>query len=43
MRFAPKLNFRVDPSFAEAARIDGLLARERASLARVREDDDGAV
>jgi ribosome-binding factor A len=42
---APKLSFRVDSSFAEAARIDDLLARERASLARAQErheDDDGA-
>jgi ribosome-binding factor A len=48
MRFAPRLSFRVDSSFAEAARIDGLLARERASLARAHEDDaheddDGAL
>jgi ribosome-binding factor A len=47
MRFAPNLTFRVDASFAEAARIDSLLARERASLARAhedsREDDDGAL
>ena len=48
MRFAPQLNFRADLSFAEAARIDRLLARERASLARAHhaparahEDDDG--
>jgi len=50
MRFAPKLTFRIDSSFAEATRIDTLLARERASLAAAREDlahtpedDDGAV
>jgi len=43
LRFAPRLTFRVDASFAEAARIDSLLERERASLARAREDDDGAV
>jgi ribosome-binding factor A len=46
MRFAPKLDFRFDSSFAEAARIDSLLARERASLARVHErheDDDGTL
>jgi ribosome-binding factor A len=46
MRFAPKLDFRFDSSFAEAARIDSLLARERASLARAHErheDDDGTL
>jgi ribosome-binding factor A len=41
LKYAPTLSFRVDPSFAEAARIDALLARERATLDRVREDDDG--
>jgi ribosome-binding factor A len=41
LKYAPTLSFRVDPSFAEAARIDALLARERASLERAREDDDG--
>jgi ribosome-binding factor A len=41
LKYAPTLSFRVDPSFAEAARIDALLARERASLERTREDDDG--
>lgn len=43
LKFAPKLSFQVDRSFAEAARIDGLLAQERATLARIHEDDDGAV
>jgi ribosome-binding factor A len=42
LKYAPTLSFRVDPSFAEAARIDALLARERASLDRAREDDDVA-
>jgi ribosome-binding factor A len=42
LKYAPTLVFRVDPSFAEAARIDALLARERASLDQAREDDDGA-
>jgi ribosome-binding factor A len=42
LKYAPTLSFRVDPSYAEAARIDALLARERATLDRVREDDDGA-
>ena len=41
LKYAPSLTFQVDPSFAEAARIDTLLARERASLERAREDDDG--
>jgi ribosome-binding factor A len=41
LKYAPTLSFRVDPSFAEAARIDALLARERAELERAREDDDG--
>jgi ribosome-binding factor A len=41
LRYAPTLSFRVDPSFAEATRIEALLARERALLASVREDDDG--
>jgi ribosome-binding factor A len=41
LKYAPTLSFRVDPSFAEAARIDALLARERASLEQAREDDDG--
>jgi ribosome-binding factor A len=41
LKYAPTLSFRVDPSFAEAARIDDLLARERATLERARGDDDG--
>ncbi|HEX5079884.1 MAG TPA: 30S ribosome-binding factor RbfA [Geminicoccaceae bacterium] len=41
LKYAPTLSFRLDPSFAEAARIDALLARERASLERTREDGDG--
>ena len=43
LKYAPNLSFQADPSFAEAARIDSLLARERATLARAQEDDDGAV
>jgi ribosome-binding factor A len=43
LKYAPTLSFRVDPSFAEAARIDALLARERATLDRAREDDDGSA
>jgi ribosome-binding factor A len=41
LKYAPTLVFRSDPSFAEAARIDALLARERETLDRAREDDDG--
>lgn len=41
LKYAPTLSFRLDPSFAEAARIDALVARERATLERAREDDDG--
>ena len=41
LKYAPSLSFQIDLSFAEAARIDALLARERASLERAREDDDG--
>jgi ribosome-binding factor A len=41
LKYAPTLVFRSDPSFAEAARIDALLARERETLDRTREDDDG--
>lgn len=43
LKFAPSLSFRADASFAEAARIDRLLARERARLAGAQEDDDGAL
>ncbi|MEM7026104.1 MAG: 30S ribosome-binding factor RbfA [Pseudomonadota bacterium] len=42
LKYAPNLSFQADSSFAEAARIEGLLASERATLARVREDDDGS-
>ncbi len=41
LKYAPTLSFRVDSSFAEATRIEALLARERATLASAREDDDG--
>ena len=43
LKYAPELSFQVDPSFAEAARIDAILARERASPTRREEDDDGPV
>jgi ribosome-binding factor A len=43
LKYAPELSFQVDPSFAEAARIDAILARERASPSRREEDDDGPV
>lgn len=40
LKYAPDLLFRVDTSFEEAARIDRLLASERARLEREREDED---
>jgi ribosome-binding factor A len=40
LKYAPELHFRVDPAFAQAARIDALLAEERAALARLHEDQD---
>jgi len=43
LKYAPELSFQLDPSFAEAARIDAILARERASPSRREEDDDGPV
>ena len=42
LKYAPDLAFRADRSFAEAARIEALLARERAAVLSDREDDDGA-
>jgi ribosome-binding factor A len=42
LKYAPDLAFRADRSFAEAARIETLLARERAAVESDREDDDGA-
>jgi ribosome-binding factor A len=41
LKYAPELSFRADPSFDEAARIEGLLAAERSTLERWHEDDDG--
>jgi len=43
LKYAPELSFQADRSFSEAARIEGLLAAERRTLERQREDDDGAV
>ena len=40
LKYAPQLAFQCDPSFAQAARIEALLAEERATLARLHEDDD---
>ena len=40
LKYAPDLAFRPDRSFAEAAHIEALLARERAAVGRD-EDDDG--
>ncbi|HEX2477781.1 MAG TPA: 30S ribosome-binding factor RbfA [Geminicoccaceae bacterium] len=43
LKYAPDLTFRPDRSFAEAARIEMLLAEERAAVgAASHEDDDGA-
>ena len=46
LKFAPKLRFRLDPSFDEAGRIEALLRRPEisADIARAarREEDDGA-
>ena len=42
LKYAPDLSFRPDRSFAEAARIEALLATERTAVGRDREDDDGA-
>jgi ribosome-binding factor A len=42
LKYAPDLAFRADRSFAEAARIEALLIRERAAVEADREDDDGA-
>ena len=43
LKYAPDLEFRADPSFAEAARIEALLARERAAVGSDREDGDDAT
>jgi ribosome-binding factor A len=43
LKYAPDLAFRPDRSFAEATRIETLLAQERAAVgAASHEDDDGA-
>jgi ribosome-binding factor A len=42
LKYAPDLTFKPDRSFAEAAQIEALLARERSAVDREREDDDGA-
>jgi ribosome-binding factor A len=41
LKYAPDLAFRADRSFAEAARIDALLAQEHAAVRSDSEDDDG--
>ena len=42
LKYAPDLTFRPDRSFAEAARIEALLAEERAAVGfEDREDDHG--
>ena len=40
LKYAPDLLFRLDSSFEEAARVDRLLAIERARLQRQHEDED---
>jgi ribosome-binding factor A len=42
LKYAPELEFRPDRSFAEAARIEALLAKERTAVGREREDENGA-
>ncbi|MDX1540831.1 MAG: 30S ribosome-binding factor RbfA [Geminicoccaceae bacterium] len=42
LKYAPDLRFRQDESLAEAARIDALLAAERARFRPTDGDDDGA-
>jgi ribosome-binding factor A len=41
LKYAPDLVFEADPSFAEAARIERLIAEERDRLARKGSDPDG--
>jgi ribosome-binding factor A len=43
LKYAPDLAFRADRSFAEAARIEALLAEEHAAVGPGGEDDDGAA
>jgi ribosome-binding factor A len=43
LKYAPDLAFRADRSFAEAARIESLLAQERAAMDSDREGDDDAA
>jgi len=42
LKYAPDLVFEPDTSFAEAARLEALLAEERAEIERRRGDDDGS-
>jgi ribosome-binding factor A len=41
LKYAPELAFRADALFTEAARMEALLAKERAAVGSGREDDDG--
>jgi ribosome-binding factor A len=41
LKYAPNLSFEADTSFAEAARIEALIARERATVGDRGENDDG--
>ena len=42
LKHAPELLFRADTTFADAARIDALLARARADAGHERDGDDDA-
>lgn len=42
LKYAPNLTFEPDTSFAEAARMEALIARERATVGKRGENDDGA-
>jgi len=41
LKYAPQLTFEADTSFAEAARIEALIAKERATVEDRSENDDG--
>jgi ribosome-binding factor A len=42
LKYAPTLDFELDASFGEAARIGALIAAERSHFGLTDEDDDGA-
>lgn len=43
LKYAPELRFRPDETHAEAARINALIAAERARTEALESDDDGAA